>query len=187
MTLTAALAVALLTAAAPPQTAPDPVAEFEALCLATRGEDAAIEAAALARGYAPTQPRPEEDMAGLPHNPPPRAWSRIDGGVETRVLSDQGVMVVTGPWQRVHRCYVSAPGERTAARTTLVGRTGVDPFRRGESFIFAWTEAAGGRTSVSQRDYERRLEPLMRDHGLQTIRVSEFRSDLTLTYMTAAE
>jgi len=187
MPLTAAFAAALLTLAAAPQAAPDPVAEFEVLCLMTRGEDAAIEAAALARGYTPTQSRYEEEFDGQPHNPRPRVWSRTDDGVETRVISDEGRLYEAGPFQPAHGCTVSAPGEPTDARAALVACSGVDPFRDGRSFIFAWTEGPDGPVSLRQRDYERRREAFMRDHGLQVIRVSGFRKNVILSYVTAAD
>lgn len=167
------------------QAAPDPLAEFEALCMAARGEDAAIEAAALARGYAPVEATQEEEAGSDRADPPPRVWARTDGEVETRVISAPGRMRLAGPWLPVHRCYISAPGDFTGARAGAAALTGVDPFRQRETAVFAWTEHEDGRRPISQARFERGMIPLLRDRGLQVVLVSETRDGVTLSYVTA--
>jgi hypothetical protein len=175
-----------LLAAFAPQEAPDLMAEFEAACVTPRGAAAGVEAAALARGYAPVESTLEEEAGSDRADPPPRVWARGEGDDELRVVSAPGRMRLAGPWLSVDRCYVSGPGDFTASRAAAARLTGVDSFRQRQTAVFAWTETPEGRQAVRQSQFERGTIPLLRDRGLQMVLVSETRDGVTLSYVVAA-
>lgn len=180
----ASLTLGALLATLAPE--PEPMAEFEAACLATRGSAAGVEAAALARGYAPVESTHEEEAGSDRADPPPRVWSRGEDEAEVRIVSAPGRMRLAGPWLAVDRCYVTGPGDFTTARASAARLTGVDPIRQRQTAVFAWTEEAEGRRGVSQARFERGAIPLLRDQGLQMVLVSEDRRKVTLSYVVAA-
>lgn len=137
------LTVGLLGAFSPDP--PDLTAEFEAACMGTRGAAAGVEAAALARGYAPVGSTQEEEAGSDRADPPPRVWSRGEDDYELRIVSAPGRMRLTGPWLSVDRCYVTGPGDFNATRAAAGRLTGVDPIRQRQTAVFAWTEEADGR------------------------------------------
>ena len=170
-----------------PQAAPDPVAEFERLCLSSRGLPAAVEAAALAGGYAADETTLEEEAGSDRADPPPRVWVRGEDEAEVRVVSAPGRMRLSGPWLAVNRCYVDGPGDFTAARAAAARLTGVASIRQRDTAVFAWTEADGVRRGIRQAQFERGTIPLLRDRGLQMVLVSESREGVTLSYVVAAQ
>lgn len=181
---------ALLAAFAPqeaPEETPDAVAEFEAICLSSRAARDGIEALALARGYAPAEATQEEEAGSHRADPPPRVWSRGEGDAEMRVASAPGRMRMSGPWQRVNRCYVDGPGDYPTARDAAGRLAGVGSFRQRDTVVFAWTEEeAGERRGVRQSQFERNVIPLLRDRGLQIMLVSRTPDGVTLSYVVAA-
>lgn len=185
--LTAALALLFGPPQNPSQAPPPPdaLAEFEAVCLAGAGAPETVEAAALERGYAAIEAEQEDEARVQGSDPPPQVWARPHDGGEARVVSAPGRLQVQGPWVSVHRCYLAAPGNFDAVRTRLATLTGVDPFRQGDSSVFAWIERDGGRESVRQGTFERGLSTLMRERGLRAIILSQGRDrQVILSYTT---
>ncbi|RZJ40235.1 MAG: hypothetical protein EON86_12835, partial [Brevundimonas sp.] len=87
------VAGAWLAAVAPQEAAEiDLVAEFEALCLSSRGGAAAVEATARARGYVPREATQEEEAGSDRGDPPPRVWARGEDDAEVRVVAAPGRM-----------------------------------------------------------------------------------------------
>lgn len=186
--LAAATALWPLLAAFAPQEAPDLTAEFDAVCVASRGDPDRVEAAALARGFTAATPEPDEatPAAGAdPDKPAPRAWSRRQGEAEVRVVAAPDRMRIARLWIPVDRCYVSGPGRFREARAALIAQTGIDPFRRGDTAVFAWLGEADRRAPLSQTRFERNFEPLLREDGMQMILVSETAGEVTLSFTTA--
>lgn len=189
--ISSALTAALALLSGPPQDPPpappppDALAEFEAVCLAGVGAPETVEAAALERGYAAVEAEQEDKARVQGADPPPRVWARAHDGGEARVVSAPGRLRLQGPWVSVHRCYLAAPGNFDAVRARLATLTGVDPFRQGESSVFAWIERDEGRESVRQGTFERGLSTLMRERGLRAIILSQGRDrQVILSYTT---
>lgn len=190
MTLSSILFAALLlsggtqsasTQPASAKTGPDTVAEFQALCVETRGDRAAIETAALARGYVSAPAGSKDRFYSEVADPPVAVWTRGEGDAGVRVVSaPTQVRDDDAPWASTNQCFITGPGRFRDARAALIDATGVDPFLYQRGSAFLWVEGPDGRESLSQRQYRDHLAGLMRERDAQAIRVFGSRQDASI-------
>lgn len=175
-------------AAVAPQEVPeiDLVAEFEAICLASRGGVAGVETTARTRGYVPREATQEEEAGSDRGDPPPRVWARGEDDAEVRVVAAPGRMKGPGPWLSVDRCYIAGPGDLTAARAAAGRLTGVDSFRQRDTAVFAWRPTPEGPRAIRQAQFERHAVRMLREQGLQLVLVSQTTDGVTMSYVVAA-
>lgn len=185
MTLSPILFAALILVGAeqspPEKAAPDTVAEFHALCVETRGERAAIETAARARGYVSSPSGSKDRFYSESADPPVAVWTLGEGDGGVRVVSaPTQVRDDNAPWASTNQCFMTGPGRFREARAALIEATGVDPFLNQRGSAFLWVDGPDGRESLSQRQYRDHLATLMRERGAQAIQVFSGRQDAAI-------
>lgn len=181
------LAAGVWLAAVAPQSPPaDLMAEFEAVCIRSRGGTGGVEAAALSRGYTAVAATHEEEAASTNADPQPRVWSRGEGEAEVRIVAAPGRMRAQGPWLSVDRCLIKGPGDYNAIRASARQLTGIDSFRQRDTSVFAWLPTPEGPRAIRQAQIERNAVRLLRDEALQMVLVSQNHDGVTMSYVVAA-